>query len=288
MARKPPKTEPEARAELAVSRDEADAQIGLRIVSGEDIAAKTITSPDILKVVEEEYFRWDSYNAEMLDRLFTTDKFAREYSFFGIAFINTYPSFPKDLQDFKERMQSKLHRLASIRGRLSLIPQGIKFLPVPGASPSQESNVAQGRRIFIVHGHDTGTRESVARFLERLSLEVIILQEQAGRSRTLVEKLEDHSDVDFAIILLTGDDVGAAKGDQANLKPRARQNVILELGYFVAKLRRNNVCALYAEGVELPSDFVGVQYVQIRSGWEFEVAKELKAAGFDIDTNKLL
>ena len=127
----------------------------------------------------------------------------------------------------------------------------------------------------------------MARVVERLGLEAVILHEQAGRSRTIIEKLEDHSDVDFAVILLTPDDVGAAKADQANLKPRARQNVILELGYFVGKLGRDRVCALHADGVELPSDVLGVQYIELHHGWEMELGKELRAAGFDIDMNKL-
>jgi predicted nucleotide-binding protein len=123
--------------------------------------------------------------------------------------------------------------------------------------------------------------------VERLGLEAVILHEQAGRSRTIIEKLEDHSDVDFAVILLTPDDVGAAKADEANLKPRARQNVILELGYFVGKLGRDRVCALWADGVELPSDVLGVQYIELRTGWELELGRELRAAGLDIDMNKL-
>jgi predicted nucleotide-binding protein len=216
--------------------------------------------------------------------LFTTDKFAKEYRFFGMSFVNTYPSFTKDLQDFRDHLSDKIHRLTSIRERLPLIPviAGVSQMKRPIARRGQEN-----RTVFIVHGHDSGARESLARFIERLGLEAVILHEQAGRSRTIIEKLEDHSDVDFAVVLLTPDDVGAAKADQVNLKARARQNVILELGYFVGKLGRERVCALCAEGVEVPSDVLGVQYVPIRSGWEVELARELKAAGFAIDMNKL-
>lgn len=97
-------------------------------------------------------------------------------------------------------------------------------------------------KVFVVHGHDEGARESTSRFLERLGLTPVILHEQASEGRTLIEKLEHYGDVDFAVVLLTADDVGGKSA--AELSPRARQNVIWELGYFVARLGRSNVCAL--------------------------------------------
>ena len=104
-----------------------------------------------------------------------------------------------------------------------------------------------------------------------------------------IEKFEDHSDVSFAVILLTPDDIGALKDEQEKSQPRARQNVILELGYFIGKLGRENVCVLYKEGVEVPSDVHGVGYVLYDEGgaWRPNLANELEAAGFDIDKNKL-
>ena len=256
-----------------------------RIRGGEEIRGKNIPSPDVLKVVQEEYFRWDSFNGEMLERLFTTPKFAKEYQFFGIAVFGGPQPFSKDLNEFLEGLSSKIHRLASIRERLPLIPVSAKVISMKKLIDGRTS---KNRRIFIVHGHDSAVREALARFLERLGLEAVILHEQAGRGRTIIEKLEDHSDVDFAVILLTPDDVGAAKSDRDSLKPRARQNVILELGYFVGRLGRDKVCALYGDNVELPSDVLGVQYVELRSGWEMELGRELRAAGMEIDMNKVL
>jgi Predicted nucleotide-binding protein containing TIR-like domain len=98
------------------------------------------------------------------------------------------------------------------------------------------------RKIFIVHGHDDGPKYAVTRFVERLGFEAIILHEQASQGRTVIEKIEAHADVGFAIVLLTPDDFGGAKGEEP--KSRARQNVILELGFFVGKLTRSRVCAL--------------------------------------------
>ena len=125
--------------------------------------------------------------------------------------------------------------------------------------------------------------------IEKLGLEAIILHEQPNSGKTIIEKFEEHSDVSFAIVLLTDDDFGKGKKDD-NLNIRARQNVILELGYFIGKLTRNKVCPLYTSGVELPSDLHGLLYIEIdqEESWKFKLAKELKATGFDIDVNKIL
>lgn len=144
------------------------------------------------------------------------------------------------------------------------------------------------KKIFIVHGRDDGARESVARFLERIGLEAIILHEQANQGRTVIEKVEAHGDVGFAVVLLTPDDEGCAKG--GNLEPRARQNVLLELGYFIGRLGRKRVCALKRGGVEIPSDFAGVVWEEMdpSGGWKQSLARELKAAGQEIDWNKVM
>lgn len=144
--------------------------------------------------------------------------------------------------------------------------------------------------VFIVHGHDDGVKQAVARFLEQLELSPTILHEQPNLGRTLIEKFEQHAQTTFAVILLTPDDVGKTKEGDEELKPRARQNVILELGYFLGVLGRERVCPLVTEGVEIPSDYDGVAYVPLddSGGWRLELIRELKAAGFDVDANRAL
>jgi hypothetical protein len=143
---------------------------------------------------------------------------------------------------------------------------------------------APSNRIFVVHGHEAGPKEAVARLLERQSLQPIILHEQPNRGRTVIEKFERSADVGFAIILMTGDDVGRAQ-DETDLKRRARQNVILELAYFIGKLGREKVVALATPGIEVPSDIAGVIYTPLdRAGaWKMQVLRELKDAGYAID-----
>lgn len=142
------------------------------------------------------------------------------------------------------------------------------------------------KRVFIVHGHDDAALHTVARFIEKLDLEAVILNEQANRGRAIIQKIEDNSDVGFAIVLLTPDDLGRSK-ESVNLEPRARQNVLLELGYFIAKLGREHVCALKKGEVEIPSDFAGILWEELdaKGGWKLSLARELQAAGQQIDLN---
>lgn len=144
-------------------------------------------------------------------------------------------------------------------------------------------------KVFIVHGHDHGTKESVARFLEKLDLEPIILHEKANAGRTVIEKFSEYSDVQFPVVLLTGDDEGKSRAATSEPLPRARQNVILELGYFLGKLGRSRVCALYQAGVEIPSDYQGVLFVELDKSerWRFDLVRELRVAGFDVDANRI-
>ena len=143
-------------------------------------------------------------------------------------------------------------------------------------------------KVFIVHGHDGEVRETVARFLEKIGFEAIILHEQANQGRTVIEKVEANGDVGFAVVLLTPDDQGCAKGGA--LEPRARQNVLLELGYFIGRLGRGRVCALTRGELEIPSDFAGVVWEKMDDGhgWKLGLARELKAAGHNVDLNKAM
>lgn len=157
------------------------------------------------------------------------------------------------------------------------------------AEQTMEAQPSTGR-VFVVHGHDNAAKEGIARFVSRLGFEPIILHEQPSSGQTIIEKLETHSVVDFAIILLTPDDIGHAKNEPKRARARARQNVILELGLFMGKIGRNRVCALYAGDLELPSDYSGVLYIGLddAGAWKLQLAKEMKQSGMQIDLNKAM
>lgn len=150
---------------------------------------------------------------------------------------------------------------------------------------NSNAKVVNISKIFIVHGHDEKLKQSVARIIEKQGIEAIILSEQANKGRTIIEKFEDYSDVNGAICLFTSDDIGKAKKDSAD-KSRARQNVVLETGYFMGKLGRNHVVILADNGIEMPSDLSGVVYTNTES-WKIDLLKELKAIGYTVDFNKL-
>ena len=154
------------------------------------------------------------------------------------------------------------------------------------ALPNPSINSPTYKKVFIVHGHDGELKQSVARIIEKQGIEAIILSEQANKGRTIIEKIEDYSDVGGAICLFTADDYGRAKKDEAD-NTRARQNVVLETGYFMGKLGRGHVVLLADKGVEMPSDLSGVVYTDTGS-WQFALLKELAAMGYKVDLNKLL
>lgn len=142
------------------------------------------------------------------------------------------------------------------------------------------------RKVFIVHGRDNEAKQELARFIEGLGLNSIILHEQASAGMTIIEKIEHYSnDADFALVLYTPCDLGrGAHETKVPARSRARQNVVFEHGYLMAKLGRENVCALVKGEIETPNDISGVVYVGFDTlgAWKAEVSKELKACGYEI------
>jgi predicted nucleotide-binding protein len=174
------------------------------------------------------------------------------------------------------------------QGNFIVKPPGIRAIRQLSDQPL---NTINNRTVFVVHGHNEALREAVARFLERLDLIPIILHEQPNVGRTIIEKFTDYSNVCYAVVLLTGDDMGGRRETSTeSYQPRARQNVILELGFFLGKLGRDKVCALYERGVEIPSDYHGVLFIDFdESGaWRTKIAREIKASGVEIDLNKAM
>lgn len=147
-------------------------------------------------------------------------------------------------------------------------------------------------KIFIVHGHDEHARESVTRFVERLGFEAIILHERPNKGRTIITKFREEADgVGFAIVLMTPDDIGGRALTNAApvVNARARQNVVFELGFFIGALGPERVAAMIKGDVERPSDFEGVLYIPMdRGDWRLELGRELKAAGYTIDWNRIM
>jgi predicted nucleotide-binding protein len=143
-------------------------------------------------------------------------------------------------------------------------------------------------KVFVVHGHDGTPKAEVARFIEKLGFEAIILHERPNKGRALITKFrEEAAGVGFAVVLMTPDDLGKAE-KAVDLNPRARQNVVFELGFFIGKIKPERVAALVKGNIELPSDFDGVVYISLdKEEWKTKLGIELKAAGYKIDWNKV-
>jgi predicted nucleotide-binding protein len=281
-----PPIQPDPPLTLTVKRETATTRLTEQIQKGQILLQIKITSEQQLGLARAERDKWSDFTEELLARMFTNRSLASDFRSAGFGAVYMRPPFGVLVDQFYRDVKNQLTRLESVVGRLELIPE----LPTVSApvNAAKQSSPRHSRDIFIVHGHDSATRETVCRFLEKLDLRPIVLHEQASRGMTVIEKIEAHSDVEFAVVIMTGDDVGAANiALNEQVKPRARQNVVLELGYFLAKVGRNKVCALYEDGVELPSDFAGVVYVSLSGKWQFELAKEIRAAGIDVDLNRL-
>lgn len=182
-------------------------------------------------------------------------------------------------------------RASDITDELILGPIGYKKSK-PSAK-KKESNVSKStNKVFVVHGHDSELKNDIDIFLRDIGLEPIILHRQADEGLTIIEKFEKHSDVAYAFILLTADDIGMTVTEyeksqkEKNVEFRARQNVIFEFGYFAAKLGRRNVCCIYKEGVTLPNDISGLLYKKVGDTIDsvaYEIIKDLKAIGLKIE-----
>jgi predicted nucleotide-binding protein len=138
-------------------------------------------------------------------------------------------------------------------------------------------------------------KQAVARMLGKQGLDPIILDEQSKEHLTIIEKLEKYAeDVSFAVVLFSPDDKVYNENQKSDsVKSRARQNVILELGYFIGKLKRKNVATLFKKDpeFEFPSDYWGVSYIEYEENsthWQLELVKELKSLEYDVDANRLL
>lgn len=197
------------------------------------------------------------------------------------------------LQDVRRNVQENRDKaLVVLEGLVDLLRERLEDQERTAAqSAGERPNAAvPTNEVFIVHGHDDAAKEAVARYVERLGLRPIILHEQPNAGQTIIEKLEAHLRVGFAVVLLTPDDVGASASAPEKLSYRARQNVVLELGIFLGRIGRGRVCALHKGQVELPSDVNGVLYVPLdeAGGWRLLLAREMKHAGLLIDMNRAM
>jgi len=232
--------------------------------------------------VFEKFFGKDSIHIDKLD----------DVSFYPLE--NIFSHYNEEINIFEEQY------FAFESGKTSMInvleeaikdielDEELSFITSTLPLDTKITEPTKSNKVFIVHGHDDGLKNDVARFVEKLGFEAIILHEQANAGNTIIEKIEKNSDVGFAIVLYTPCDEGKPKSSE-QLRNRARQNVVFEHGFFIAKLGRANVVALHkGEDLELPNDISGVVYIKYESGaWKYEIAKEMVSSGYDVNFMKI-
>lgn len=275
--------------ELAVSREDAKQRLQDRINKGMELKVKQVSTRQAFDELTNAYSKWDSFNSELLKRVFTTDEAGKEYDFWSVMSIGIYESsLSEQIADVYKDVDKKIHRLDSIIERLELIP-----LAVSASAPEQlqTGSISRGKKVFVVHGHDDAAKTNFEVFLHEVGLEPVVLHRQADQGLTVIEKFEKHSEVGYAFILLTPDEAAYLAADaqkpesERKIEWRARPNVIFEFGYFIGKLGRSRVCCLYTGNVSLPSDVNGMIYKRYEKSVEevgYSIIKDLKAAGYEV------
>lgn len=276
--------------ELLRSKADFSKVLDERIALGEELYGRPIqTQPEFYKN-KEDYYSWNDYNSEYLKHAFNKEhnEYKKMYDDVGSFFLRSIggsKSPAQELEYFKEKVKNKVSNLKRLLAKTGLLKSSI----VDNNFSTKHEIELNKSQIFIVHGHDEVAKSKTARFVEKLGFEAIILHEQASSSKTIIEKIEEYSNVGFGIILYTPCDIGGKQIANPELKSRARQNVVFEHGFLIGKIGRSNVCALVKGDIETPNDISGVVYVSIdeADAWRYTIARELKKAGYNVDMNRI-
>lgn len=244
----------------------------------------TATNPAETRLALQE----NHIDMAILDIRLKNDHDENDFSGFDIA-ENVAPSVPKIILTDHANMEN-LRR--ALRPRVQGRGTALDLIAKNEGPESLLRAIEQAlvRNVFVAHGRDDGALQITARFIEQLGLRPIVLREQTKSSRTLIELLEEHTNaVTFAIVIMTPDDVGKLRKDATHNEPRARQNVIFELGYVLGKLGRRRVCVLSKGTLTRPSNIEGVFTTPMDDGgsWRLAVAHEMEGAGLSVNFNNI-
>ena len=245
----------------------------------------------IIPFLKGEKFYFGEYlldNATIITPIIkTSDITCKEYA----TQLRKIPAFAKKTIRPREILQNTTYFEDITRSILNECESQIQEATTKpeATTPNNPKAPMDKSKVFIVHGHDGEAKQAVARFVEKIGLEAIILSEQASSGKTIIEKIEEYTDVGFGIVLYTPCDLGASQEKKDELKPRARQNVVFEHGYLMGKIGRENVCALVKGDIETPTDISGVVYIPMDEGggWKLDVADEMEACGYEVDRSKI-
>jgi predicted nucleotide-binding protein len=250
-----------------------------RIAAGEALRATRIHNYREYRDLEQEFKRWSHANRRLLNDIRS-----------GVAYSRPRNPAPGSRSTLNDQIKQLRHTITAHIDVLIMARDRLLSERAAGGSSDTPTEIKPARRrVFLVHGHDNA-RDTINSFLSSQNIDPIILVEKPGAFRSIIEKFDDYADVEYAIVILTPDDVGRlADGTTRKLKGRARQNVILELGFFMGKLGRSRVCGVQKGVVEMPSDLGGIQMIDLKDkDWMIKLGRELREAGFDVNLNAVL
>lgn len=290
MAKSKTKAKPEIEPTFLIkSKGVFKEELQERIFLGEELLKTNIQTMIDFERFKKEYSSWHDYNLELLKQSFNVpyNEYRKQYNEIGEwgSFIHSGRTNPAhEVKDFIDKFNSKVDTLKKLVQKTDLL----KSSEVESEGTQNKETEFDRTQIFIVHGHDDLAKVETARFIQQLGFKPIILHEQASSGLTIIEKIENYSNVGFGVVLYTPCDLGAKKGTETELKHRARQNVVFEHGYLIGKIGRKNVAALVKGDIETPNDISGVVYISMDKDWKLGLAKELRNSGYPIDMNKVI
>jgi len=285
------KTIPAPRTALIISREVFKSALIDQISKGKQLSSTDIQTEEQLNPLAKNFSLWDDYNKEFLKSAFNNPqnehKYAYEHAgkFIGVEDVIRGANIHNPNHRYKtliQRIEARTGQLESILGRVDLIHSEVE---TPILENTADENSFLNPIVFIIHGHDEEMKRSVQLFLTRGELQDIILHERPDKNRTVIEKLiEEGANASYVIALLSPDDV------QEDGTVRARQNVLLEIGYFIGKLGREKVRLLRRGDTIIPSDLQGILYDNFDSegAWRIKLAKEIKAVGIPINVENII
>lgn len=260
------------------------AKISLWISEIQQLVKKTFIEDELIKNIEPFHFKIET---EINDKVGEYNEQIKKEGPFNLNFYGSSES-EKILDELNRLLNHQVFKVLEI---CAMIDANSEKKKISTKQNTQNITTKLNENVFIVHGHNNEIKQSVARTVSRLKFNPIILHENANSGNTIIEKFEDLANsASYAIILLTDDDLGKSK-KESKYNSRARQNVIMELGYFLGKLGRDKVFVLKSGDIEVPSDIMGIIYNAYdgeEGGWKNKLVKDMKASGFNVDANDLL
>lgn len=288
---------------LVKSREEVKSLLEAQIEAAEPILALQVSKGakynyDMFGTARSRSFEYDeAQKDEFLRQLQVWNNMCREIFIRSFehpnntdlaGFDQNTPSYiiSDIVEEYKSSIRDKIAYIKGFIQRMNIIPCKVESQAVsPKETIKKDTN-----NVFIVHGHDSNTRNEAELLVKQLGFEPVVLFKKPNMGDTIIEKLlRESSEAAFAIVLYTKCDEGKAV-EVVDLKPRARQNVVFEHGLMCGLLGRKRVVALVEEGVEIPGDLNGIVYITLDSAkrWQFDVAREMKASGMPVDLNRLM